>query len=128
MELAVKAAAVGLTGTVLALLLRRNTPELSLALSLCAGLLAGSLCIGICGEIADSLRRLAVRSGVSYTLITPVFKCVGIGIVTELASQLCADSGQKAVGSFLELCGTLCALFAALPLLRALTAVVEKLI
>lgn len=128
MAIAIKAAAIGVTGSILALLLRRSVPELSLLVSLGAGLAAAFFCIGITGEIAQAYARLAEKSGISLALLTPVIKCVGIAMVTELGAQICKDASQAAAGTFIELCGALCALYVALPLLNSLVAVVEGLL
>ena len=88
MPIAIKAAAIGVTGSILALLLRRSVPELSLMISLGAGLAAAALCIGVTGEIAQAYGRLAEKSGVSSVLLTPVIKCVGIALVTELGGPV----------------------------------------
>lgn len=128
MAIAIKAVAVGVTGSILALLLRRSVPELSLMVSIAAGLAAAFLCIGITGELASAYGRLAEKSGVSSLLLTPVIKCVGIALVTELGAQLCKDASQGAAAAFVELCGSLCALYVALPLISSLVAVVEGLL
>lgn len=128
MAIAIKAVAVGVTGSILALLLRRSVPELSLMVSIAAGLAAAFLCIGITGELASAYGRLAEKSGVSSLLLRPVIKCVGIALVTELGAQLCKDASQGAAAAFVELCGSLCALYVALPLISSLVAVVEGLL
>ena len=128
MAIAIKAAAIGVTGSILALLLRRAVPELSLLVSLSAGLMAAFFCIGILGEISRAYGLLAEKSCISSVLLTPVIKCVGIALVTELGAQICKDASQGAAGAFVELCGTLCALYVALPLLDSLVAVVEGLV
>lgn len=128
MPVAIKAAAIGVTGSILALLLRRSVPELSLMISLGAGLAAAAFCIGVTGEIAQAYARLAEKSGVSPVLLTPVIKCVGIALVTELGAQICKDASQGAAAAFVELCGVLCALYTALPLINSLVAVVEGLV
>ena len=128
MAIAIKAAAIGVVGSILALLLRRAVPELSLLISLSAGLMAAFFCIGVLGELSRAYGFLAEKSGVSSVLLTPVIKCVGIALVTELGAQICKDASQGAAGAFVELCGTLCALYVALPLLDSLVAVVEGLV
>lgn len=128
MGIAVKAAAIGVTGSILALLLRRSVPELSLLVSLAAGLAAAFLCIGVTAELASAYENLAGKSGVSPVLLTPVIKCVGIALVTQLGAQLCRDASQGAAAAFVDLCGTLCALYVALPLISSLVSVVEGLI
>lgn len=128
MTIAIKAAAIGVVGSILALLLRRSVPELSLLVSLGAGLTAAAFCIGVTGEIARAYAQLAEKSGVSSVLLTPVIKCVGIALVTELGAQICKDASQGAAAAFIELCGAICALYTALPLLHSLVAVVEGLV
>jgi len=128
MGIAVKAAAIGVTGSILALLLRRTVPELSLLISLVAGLTAAFLCVGVTAELTGAYESLAEKSGVSSALLTPVVKCVGIALVTELGAQLCKDASQGAAAAFVELCGTLCALYVALPLISSLVSVVEGLV
>ena len=97
-------------------------------ISLAAGLAAAFLCIGVTGEIAAAYESLSERSGISSVLLTPVIKCVGIALVTELGAQICKDASQGAAAAFVELCGTLCALYVALPLINSLVTVVEALL
>ena len=78
--------------------------------------------------ILEVLRRLAEKNAVSSVYTTPVLKCVGIGLVTHLASQICRDAQQGSVGAAVELCGTLCALYVSLPLIESLLSTVEKLL
>ncbi|MBQ2896649.1 MAG: hypothetical protein IJE26_08075 [Oscillospiraceae bacterium] len=128
MALALKAAAIAVIGSLLALLLRRSVPEMALMISVTAGMTAAFFCVSIAGEIAEACAGFAEKSGISSVLLMPVIKCVGIALVTELAAQICRDASQGAAGAFVELCGTLCALYVALPLVRSLLGVVEVLI
>ena len=43
----------------------------------------------------------------------------GIALVVQVGGNLCRDAGESALASVVETAGTLCALLAALPLLRA---------
>ncbi len=120
MTILLKAAVTGIAGAVIAQLLRRSAPELGLALSIAVSLLGAALAL----ELMDGLRELLslVRddTGLSPAVTGPVLKCVGIGIVTRLSSDLCRDAGQSAAASAVELCGAACALVTTTPLLRAL--------
>lgn len=117
---------IGVIGSLLAVLLRRNTPELSLLLSLAAAGAAALLCAEICGEIGETLRELAGLGGMSELLLRPVIKCVGIALISESAAALCRDAQQSAAAGFVELGGALCALYTALPLLRSLFSVIAS--
>ena len=128
MDILFRAAAVCVVGSILAVTIRKFTPELSLLLSLCAGIAAAALCGGVAGELYGAFRSLAERGGVPETLLRPVVKCVAAGLVTDFTVRLCKDAGQSAAAAFMELCGTLCALYAALPLITALFASINALL
>lgn len=115
-----KAAAVAIAGALLTMLLKKSAPELGLALSLGVSLLAAGLGAGLLGELGEVLELAKEQTGLSGAVVGPVYKCVGIGIVTRLTADLCKDAGQGAVSSAVELCGAVCALTAALPLVRTL--------
>lgn len=120
MTILMKAAAVAIAGALLTMLLKKSAPELGLALSLAVSLLAAGLGAGLLGELGEVLELAKEQTGLSGAVVGPVYKCVGIGIVTRLTADLCKDAGQGAVSSAVELCGAVCALTAALPLVRTL--------
>jgi len=66
----------------------------------------------------DFAEILGDTAGLSPTLLAPVLKTVGIGILTRLASDICKDAGQSAIASTVELAGTVAALYIALPLMQ----------
>ena len=128
MEIVTRAAAAAVVGSILALLLKKYTPELSLLTALAAGLTVVWLTAEVCGSIGAALRRTVLAGGVASVYVSPVMKCVGIGLVTNLAGQVCRDAGQGSAAASVELCGVFCALYVALPLLESLLAVVERLV
>jgi len=128
MEIVSRAAAAAVVGSILALLLRKYTPELSLTLSLVTGVVIVWISATVASRITDLLRRLAENGALESIYVSPVMKCVGIGMITQLASQVCRDAQQGSVASAVELCGTLCALYVSMPLIDALLTTVEKLL
>ena len=127
MEIVSRAAACAVIGSILALLLRKYTPELSLATVLITGVVIVWISSSVCLRIAETLRDVAHRSGVEAVYLAPVLKCVGIGMVSHLAAQICRDAGQGSAASAVELCAALCALYVSLPLLQSLLVMVERL-
>lgn len=126
MTILLKAAVTGIAGAVLAMLLKRSAPELSLALSVAVSLLGALLAMELIAGLGDLLETVKEQTGLSPAVIGPVMKCVGVGIVTRLAADICRDAGQSAAASAVELCGAACALVAALPLIRAMLAAVRE--
>lgn len=111
--------AAAVAAALCAVILRRRVPELAVVLALAAGgLLLGETVSALASVrgLADALARTA---GLSPGIWKPVWKTVGIGVVTRLASAVCKDAGEGAIAAFLETAGAALALLAALPLVEA---------
>ena len=119
METAVQAAGLCVIGAVLALVVRRGSPETALLLALAATAAVIALVVPALGELWAFLRQLEAYSGVSTELFAPLYKTAAIALVVRAGGGLCRDAGESALAAVLETAGTVCALLAALPLMRA---------
>lgn len=128
MSILLKAAAIGIAGAVICLLLKKTAPELGLMVSIGVSLLAAGLGVRLLEEIVELLKLAEEQAALSTALVSPVIKCMGIGVVTRLSVDLCKDAGQGAAASAVELCGTACALTAALPLVRTLLQMISEML
>ena len=119
METAVQAAGLCVIGAVLALVVRRGSPETALLLALAATAAVIALVVPALGELWAFLRQLEAYSGVSTELFAPLYKTAAIALVVRAGGGLCRDAGESALAAVLETAGTVCALLAALPRMRA---------
>jgi stage III sporulation protein AD len=60
-------------------------------------------------------------------IVSPMLKVAGVGLMTQVAAGICQDAGENALGKTVELCGTVLAMYAALPLLLAVLELVESM-
>lgn len=121
-------AAIAVAGTLCALTLRRQTPELALVLAIVtAGLLLYRSREAL-GQAVALLQELAQLAGLTDELLSPLIRTVGIAILVRLAAQLCRDGGMSSAALLLELGGSLAALVVATPLLRAVLELLEELL
>jgi len=118
MDLVIRAVILGLVGSVLSLVIRKNSPEMGLVLALAVSLLVVGLGIELIRAILDFVGVLQSTAGLSPALIGPVLKVVGIAILTRLAADICKDAGQSAIAGTVELAGTVAAIYIALPLMQ----------
>lgn len=123
-----KAAVLAVAGALMGLLLKRELPELSLALTLavCAG--AAFLALELFSGLRGVLEEVRELSGLSPAVLEPVMKCVAVAVVTRLASELCREAGQGAVSGAVELCGAACAVTTALPLIRSFLQMIKDML
>ena len=128
MDAALKLTALGLTAALLALVVKKQSPELALALSLCACALGAGLLLKGIVPVLNLARSLADRAELDGSLTAPLWKCLGLGLLTELSAAVCADAGQSALAKLVELGGGLLCLVVSLPLLQAVLALIEELL
>ena len=109
-------------------LLRPRAGEFALLLALCACVvLAVSVTHGL-GTLLDLVEELAALAEVDPLLLGPLLRTTGISLITGLGAQLCRDAQAGSLALTLELCGGVCAIYAALPLLRAVMNLIQELI
>jgi len=123
-----KAAGFAVVGAVFALTVRKNDPGagMLLAAAVALGLLTAAVsAMAPVMAFASDLREL---TGLSDSVTAPLFKTVAIGIVTHIASSVCQDAGEASVAKAVELCGSMLALYAVIPLMSAVTELIKDLI
>ena len=114
-------------GALLALVLKKGSPELALLLALAAVAAVLLFLAEALGELLDFLREIGAASGLSEDLFIPLYKTVGIALVVKVGGSLCHDAGESALASAVETAGTVCALLVSLPLLRAVLSLLMEL-
>lgn len=128
MELMIEIAAIGTVGALCTLMVRKHTAEVGLVLAIGVGVLIVTLVIGAIEEILQLMEYLGELAGLSQAVLSPVLKTVGIAIVTKLAAELCRDTGEGGIASFVELAGMVCATVTTIPLLQAVLDMVVDLL
>ncbi|MCD8116708.1 MAG: stage III sporulation AC/AD family protein [Oscillospiraceae bacterium] len=128
MSVLIKAAAIGIAGVVVSLLLKKTAPELGFAVSLSVSLMGLALAMELFQGLSDIIALAQEQTGLSAAVVEPVLKCVGIGVITRISADLCRDGGQGAVASAVELCGAACAMVTALPLIQALFQLINNMV
>lgn len=124
----VKIAGIGLVGAVLAILLKKQTPEISLQLSLATGLVITLLVAERLVESVTVLRAFAEQYAQVYAAVGLMLKIVGIAYVSESTAELLRDAGQSAVGAKVEFAGRVVIVSFSLPLLSEFAQAVMELI
>ena len=122
-----QAAALCVIGALLAVVVRRGSPETALLVTLDAAAVVLLFLSGALEELTDFLRELAENSGVSLALFGPLYKTVAIALVVKVGAGLCRDAGESALASVVETAGAVCTLLVSLPLLRAVLELLMEL-
>ena len=126
MALYLKCAGAALVGVVLVLTLGRKEMGLVLSSAVCAMIaLAAAQYLE---PVLDLLRRLEELGGLDGGMIAVLLKCVGIGLITEIAGMVCTDSGNASLAKALQLLGTAAVLCLAVPLFDGLLTLIQEIL
>lgn len=127
MEMIFKAAAIGIAGASVALLLKKNMPEMALLLSIATAIVILILALESFLGISKFVEDMISTTGLSSAIVSPVIKTVGIGLITKLTSDICRDSGQTTAGTVVDTAGTVAAVTVALPLMKTVFSMISAL-
>ena len=120
-------AVIGVVTVVFSALLKRNSGELAILLTIGACVLMGVLIVRMTEPVLTFLGKLRNLAGLDTELMTPLLKTVGIGLLTQLAASVCTDAGESAIAKLIELCGGVLAIYLALPLLEAVIDLIQSM-
>lgn len=119
--------AAAAVATVAAALLKKYGGEFAALLAVGCVCLLGVYAVRTAGPVLALFRELRTASGLSSAVLAPVLKTALIGILTGIASAVCADGGQSGMARAVELCGTVLALSLSAPLVTAVLELLKKL-
>lgn len=118
----IAAAAAGLVGTVLALILGQYRPEFRMLVTAAVTLLLMAMVLGQLSPVLEQLRSTMELTGLTGDYAAILFKAVGICLLTQLAGDVCRDSGESSIASKIELAGRAAILLTAMPLIQEVLA------
>ena len=120
--------AVAILSAVIALLLRRQSPQTALLLSIGAGTL---IILSVLKNIVlatESVNSLLTAGGINSEYILILFKVVGICFITEFTCDTVTEAGMLSLATNISFAGKVTVLIAALPLFRDVIAAVTALV
>ena len=118
MEMILKLVIISATSLVICGFMKECLPHISTAVTMAAIMLVVFVAFPLITDITQYIWQLLGGTELKE-LIDPVLKILIITTVSKIMSDMCADSGEKALGNVVEIFGTLCAMGVVFPLLVA---------
>ncbi len=107
---------IGIIAAVMALLLRRQSPQTALLLSIGAGTLMILSVVKNLVLTTQSISGLLQSSGINADYIVILFKVLGICFLTEFTCDTVTEAGMLSLATNISFAGKVTVLIAALPL------------
>lgn len=123
-----QAAAGVLLAVIMILALGKEGKQTALLLVLAVISMTGLLAVGYLQPVVDFIRSLSEISGLDHQLLGIVLKAAGISMIGEIASLICADTGNATLAKGLKLLSAAVILRLSLPLMERLVELLEGLL
>ena len=128
MDTFVKAAAGVLVAVTVGLALSKNSKDMAMLLVLTVSAMVLAVAITFLEPVFSFFSRLQSLGHLNSQLLSTLIKAVGIGMLSEIVSFLCADSGNAALGKALQILATAVILWISLPLFSELLDLIEGML
>ncbi len=128
MEAVYKAGAVCLIGALLAVILKKNSPDMGFVLVMAVAAVVLLWLQDILRDVMDFLQRMAQECGLAPEVFVPLVKTVGIAIISRLGAGLCKDAGEGTLATLVEIAAAFGAIWVSLPLLQAVWEMLQTML
>lgn len=112
---------------VLGIALGKSSKDMTLVLTMVVCCMVLTAAFAYLEPVLDFIKELQTLGQLDSTLSNVMLKAVGIGVVAEIAILICSDSGNAALGKSLQIMATVVILWLAVPLMRSLLELVQKI-
>lgn len=123
-----KILAVALITVFASILVKQTRPEIAMIISIAGSILIIVMIVDSISSVLSSFYGIFRTTGVDTTLLTPLFKIIAIGYITEFGANICLDAGASSVADKVLFAGKLVILLVALPIVTTVINMVVSLL
>jgi stage III sporulation protein AD len=111
----IQVVAVGVLGAVLALTVKKQSPEIALMITIASSVLIFFMIIPLLAEAMGVMRRVGDLLDGGQRYIALAIKVIGVAYLAELGASVCLDAGESAIAAKIDLAGRVVILVLAIP-------------
>ena len=123
-----KAAAAALIAVILSLALGKQEKDIGAILSIAVCCMVMVSALVYLEPVLEFLRELEAIGDLQGDFLGILLKALGIGLVAEIASTVCADAGNGSLGKTLHTLGAAAILYLSLPVFRAMLDLLRRIL
>ena len=123
-----KILAVALATVFAHIIVKQTRPEIAMIISIAGSVLIIVMIVDSLSSVISSFYNIFQTTGVDTTLLTPLFKIIAIGYITEFGANICQDAGASSVADKVLFAGKLVILLVALPIVTTVIDMVVSIL
>lgn len=109
-------------------LIKQIKPEFTVFIIIGGSLIILGIIMNWFTPIISAIENIISKTGINSSLIENILKIVGIGYLTEFASNICLDSGNSSIADKVQLAGKTFILISSLPIITNLIDIISGLL
>ena len=123
----IKIGVLGITGVLLAVLLKETRPGFSVFISMAVCILIFFYGIGRLEAVADALATLQKAVNLKDSYLKVLLKMAGITYLADFSASLCQDAGYSAIAGQIEFFGKIMLLAVSIPIIQNLITLIGQM-
>lgn len=128
MDTFLKATGGILIALILYLILSKQNKDISLLLTVLVCCMVAAVAIGFLQPVFDFIAKLESIADMDKQMLSVIVKAVGIGLLSEIVSLICADSGNASLGKIVQILASCFILWLSIPLFTNLIDLVKEIL
>lgn len=124
----IKAVGCIILAVIFCTVLARQETHIALCLSIAGCCIVFLSALGNLSPVIDFFYDLQAVSGFESGMLSVVLKAVGIALLTEIATTICSDTGNAALGKVLQFLSVSVIICICIPLLNELLKLIESIL
>ena len=128
MELFWQATAAVIIAVLLGISIQNQNKEISIVLTVAVCCMVAGIIISYISPVITFINRLESLAGDNGALIRILLKASGISLIGQIATMICNDSGNSALGNVIQLLTTAVILWISLPLFEKLLELLQNVL
>ena len=127
MDIFIKAALAVLVTSVLCIVISKQSKDISTVLVLCVSCMILIAAVTYMKPVIELVLRLQTYSQMNNQMLSVLLKTTGIGLLTEITTLVCSDSGNSVLGKALQILSCSVILWLSVPMMNELIDLVENI-
>lgn len=117
-----------LIAVILSLTVGKQGKELAILLGIAVCCMVLVAAVNYLEPVMDLISTLQTVGNLDSQWMSIMLKAAGVGLISELASLICTDSGNAALGKAIHILACAAILWLSIPLMNALISLIQKLL
>jgi len=119
--------ATGVLCTVLVVTIKKQSPDIALIITIASSILIFMMVLPMLSEVVGALSRVGgmMDGGMQYVALA--LRVIGVAYMAQLGAAVCADAGESAIATKIDLGGRVIIMVLAMPVVLDILAVIMGL-